>query len=524
MMNRSNLAAIYCRLSAEDRDKLDRNEYSQSIQNQISMLVDYATRQGWTIYNIYVDDDYQGSDRKRPGFNRLLQEAREKKFGIVLCKSQSRFTRELELVEKIIHRDFVEWGIRFVGFADNADTDNKGNKKSRQINGLVNEWYLEDLSDSIKTVLTDHRKKGLHIGAFALYGYQKDPEKKGHLIIDPEAAAIVREVFELYAAGVGKVSIARQLNARGIPNPTAYKQLKGMKFGGSQKSNSGLWKYYSITSMISNEMYIGNMVQGKYENKTYKSLTSSPVPKERWIRVEGTHEPIIEKELWDRVQKMREDRAKPMCTGELGLFAKKTRCMYCGYTLHSAKNREFRYLVCPQRKVGADCKGAFVAQRFLEQAILDDLNKIINRYFDQDSAQSHVFIKNETEERKNRIKKELQAIRSESDSLKKAIRDLYMDKAKKIITENDFLFLKSGFDEELEQKEKRELALNDKLKKIAASADKIKNKMDILEQYKNIDHLDRVIIDNLIDYIEIGRSEKKIHKNDLPPINIHWKF
>ena len=198
--------------------------------------------------------------------------------------------------------------------------------------------------------------------------------------------------------------------------------------------------------------------------------------------------------------------------------------MYCGYTLHSAKSREFRYLVCPQRKVGADCKGAFVAQRFLEQAILDDLNKIINRYFDQDSAQSHVFIKNETEERKNRIKKELQAIRSESDSLKKAIRDLYMDKAKKIITENDFLFLKSGFDEELEQKEKRELALNDKLKKIAASADKIKNKMDILEQYKNIDHLDRVIIDNLIDYIEIGRSEKKIHKNDLPPINIYWKF
>ena len=135
-----------------------------------------------------------------------------------------------------------------------------------------------------------------------------------------------------------------------------------------------------------------------------------------------------------------------------------------------------------------------------------------------------MFIKNETEERKNRIKKELQAIRSESDSLKKAIRDLYMDKAKKIITENDFLFLKSGFDEELEQKEKRELALNDKLKKIATSADKIKNKMDILEQYKNIDHLDRVIIDNLIDYIEIGRSEKKIHKNDLPPINIHWSF
>ena len=523
-MKRSNLVAIYCRLSAEDRDKLDRNDYSQSIQNQISMLVDHASRQGWTIYNIYVDDDYQGSNRNRPGFNRLLEEAREKKFGIVLCKSQSRFTRELELVEKIIHRDFVEWGIRFVGFADNADTDNKGNKKSRQINGLVNEWYLEDLSESIKTVLTDHRKKGLHIGSFALYGYIKDPENKGHLIIDPEAAAVVREVFELYAAGIGKVSIARQLNERGIPNPTAYKRLKGMKYGGGGKSNSGLWKYYSIASMISNEMYIGNMVQGKYENKTYKSLTSSPVPEERWIRVEGTHEAIIEKELWDRVQRIRTERAKPMCTGELGLFAKKTRCMYCGYTMRSAKNREFRYLICPQRKVGADCKGAIIAQRFLEQAILEELNKMINLYFDEASAQSYILIKNETEDRRSRLNKELQTIRAESEALKKAVRDLYLDKAKEIITETDFLFLKSGFDEELKKKENRELVLVDKLNELAASTDKIKSKLDILEQYKNIQHLNRVIIDNLIEYIEIGRCEKKIHKNDLPPINIHWRF
>ena len=194
-------AAIYCRLSEEDKDKRHVTDDSESIQNQKSMLIQYATEQGWEIYGIYSDDDYTGADRSRPEFNRLLEDAKHKKFDIVLCKAQSRFTRELELVEKYIHGYFPIWGIRFVSIVDNADTENKGNKKSRQINGLVNEWYLEDMSENIKSVLTDKRKNGYHIGAFALYGYQKDPQQKGHLLIDEEAAEVVREVFTLFSQG-----------------------------------------------------------------------------------------------------------------------------------------------------------------------------------------------------------------------------------------------------------------------------------------------------------------------------------
>ena len=523
-MDRNNFVAIYCRLSAEDRDKLDKNDYSQSIQNQISMLVDYANRQEWKIYNIFVDDDYQGSDRKRPGFNRLLEEARARRFGIVLCKSQSRFTRELELVEKIIHKDFVDWGIRFVGLADNADTDNKGNKKSRQIYGLVNEWYLEDLSDSIKTVLTDHRKKGLHIGSFALYGYQKDPERKGHLIIDPEAAAIVHEIFERYVAGTGRLNIARELNARGVPNPSAYKKLKGLKYGGGGKKNSGLWKYYTITDVLCNEMYIGNMIQGRYENKSYKSTGPTPVPREKWIIVEGTHEPIIEKELWDKAQEIRRIRTKTMCNGERGLFAGKVRCIHCGYVLHAVKNREYRYLKCAQRHVGSDCKGAFIAQRLLEKAILTELNKLIDTYFDMDSAEAYLKIKTEDEDRRNKLKKELQNIRRDIEALKMAVRNLYLDKTKGIISEEEFIFLKTDFDQDTEQKEKRRDELENMLRQLNAAAVQIRDKRTILEQYRNVDTLDRAILDHLIDYIEVGKAENKVHKYDLPPINIHWKF
>lgn len=201
--------AIYCRLSEEDKDKRHVTDDSESIQNQKSMLIQYATEQGWEIYGIYSDDDYTGADRSRPEFNRLLEDAKHKKFDIVLCKTQSRFTRELELVEKYIHGYFPIWGIRFVSIVDNADTENKGNKKSRQINGLVNEWYLEDMSENIKSVLTDKRKNGYHIGAFALYGYQKDPQQKGHLLIDEEAAEVVREVFTLFSQGYGKTVLQK---------------------------------------------------------------------------------------------------------------------------------------------------------------------------------------------------------------------------------------------------------------------------------------------------------------------------
>ena len=170
--------AIYCRLSEEDKNKRCVEDDSESIRNQKAMLCEYVYKHNWELYDIYSDEDYAGTDRERPQFKKLLEDAENKKFDIVLCKTQSRFTRELELVEKYIHGLFPIWGIRFISIVDNADTENKGNKKARQINGLVNEWYLEDMSENIKSVLTSKRKKGEHIGSFALYGYKKDPNKK----------------------------------------------------------------------------------------------------------------------------------------------------------------------------------------------------------------------------------------------------------------------------------------------------------------------------------------------------------
>lgn len=156
-------AAIYCRLSKEDTEK---HGESESIQNQKAMLAAYAEERNWEIWDIYSDEDFSGIDRERPAFRRLLKDAAAGQFEIILVKTQSRFTRDMELVEKYIHGLFPLWGIRFVAVVDNADTENRGNKKARQINGLINEWYLEDLSENIRAVLDSKRKRGQYIGSF----------------------------------------------------------------------------------------------------------------------------------------------------------------------------------------------------------------------------------------------------------------------------------------------------------------------------------------------------------------------
>ena len=515
-------AAIYCRLSEEDRDKRSFADDSASIQNQKSMLVQYAIEQGWEIYGIYSDDDYAGADRNRPAFRRLLEDAEKRLFDIILCKTQSRFTRELELVEKYLHGLFPQWGIRFVSIVDNADTDVKGNKKSRQINGLVNEWYLEDMSDNIRSVLRNRRENGFHIGATALYGYQKDPERKGHLIIDEEAAQVVREVFTLFSQGYGKSAIARMLNDRGVPNPTEYKRRKGIIKMPTKQKISTLWKYYTIADMLENEMYIGNMVQGKYGSVSYKTKKNKPRPKEQWYRVEGTHEPIIAKELWEKVKAMREQKAKPFTTGTIGLFSGKARCAECGYVLRSGKRENWRFLTCPNRSVSKDaCGGAFISVSRLESKVMEELKRLAEIYLDQEALQQGIQWDKEYEKQKNSVANRMKFYEKKILDRKKALRALYLDQVRGILTEEDYLDMTRAFSIE---KQRMEEALELCRKQILEIEERQKageNRKELVETYIHMEHLTREMVEALIDHIDVGR---RIPRSRDVPITVYWNF
>lgn len=515
-------AAIYCRLSEEDRDKRGFADDSASIQNQKSMLVQYAIEQGWKIYGIYSDDDYAGADRNRPAFRRLLEDAEKRLFDIILCKTQSRFTRELELVEKYLHGLFPQWGIRFVSIVDNADTDVKGNKKSRQINGLVNEWYLEDMSDNIRSVLRNRRENGFHIGATALYGYQKDPERKGHLIIDEEAAQVVREVFTLFSQGYGKSAIARMLNDRGVPNPTEYKRRKGIIKAPAKQKISTLWKYYTIADMLENEMYIGNMVQGKYGSVSYKTKKNKPRPKEQWYRVEGTHEPIIEKELWEKVKAMRRQKAKPFTTGTIGLFSGKARCGECGYVLRSGKRENWRFLTCPNRSVSKDaCGGAFISVSRLESKVMEELKRLAENYLDQEALQQGIQWDKEYKKQESSVANRMKFYEKKILDRKKALRALYLDQVRGILTEEDYLDMTRAFSIE---KQRMEEALELCRKQILEIEERQKageNRKELVETYIHMEHLTREMVEALIDHIDVGR---RIPRSRDVPITVYWNF
>lgn len=514
--------ALYCRLSEEDRNKVSADDDSASIQNQKSMLLQYALQQGWEVFHIYSDDDYTGSDRNRPEFQRLLADAQAHKFDIILCKTQSRFTRELELVEKYIHGLFPLWGIRFVSIVDNADTDNKGNKKSRQINGLVNEWYLEDMSDNIRSVLTNRREKGFHIGAFALYGYQKDPNQKGHLIIDPEAAAVVRRVFALFAQGYGKTAIARMLNEEGIPNPTEYKRQKGLRYQAPPGKTGTLWKYTAIAHMLINEIYLGHMVQGRYGSVSYKTKQNKPRPKEQWIRVEHTHEAIIDQDLWDRVQTLISAKAKPFTVGSIGLFAKKVRCMNCGYIMRSKKSHGRHYLQCSNHHVSKDaCTGSFISVEKLERIVIQEINRLSELYLNEEELERNLELPNALPAQRQRLLEQRDRIQAQLEEYQKGLRELYLDKVRGILSEEDFLSLSQDFSREKAQLEHRLEEFGQHLEELEARIAAGDHRRELVQRYTHLEHLTREMVEVLIDYILVGKRQPG--ESD-PPVEIHWNF
>lgn len=511
--------AIYVRLSEEDRNKANLNDDSNSIQNQKSMLVEYSVNHGWDIYNIYSDDDYTGSDRNRPAFCEMISKAEQRAFDIILCKTQSRFTRELELVEKYINGLFPIWGIRFISIVDNADTDNKGNKKSRQINGLVNEWYLEDMSENIRSVLTNRRKNGFHIGAFAPYGYAKDPEKKGHLIIDEEAAIIVRRIFNLYIQGVGKTNIARILNEEGIPNPTEYKHQKGFRWNIPDRPFTKKWQYYTVSDILSNEIYIGNMVQGKYGSESYKTKKSRQKPKDQWIRVNNTHAPVIDDDTWNKAQALKKEKSRPFGNGTIGIFSKKLFCLYCGCALRTVKNRGIHYFRCVGRYYQPTfCEGAYISEAKLKEAILKELNKIIENYLLSGTVENKI----QTNSKLSLLKDLETSLTNYSRKLnenKLVLKNLYIDKVKGVITDDEYVAFSNEFKDDNEHLSSLITSVNEQIISYKAKTNKVTVK-EIIERYSTPTDVTKEMVEVLIEKIVIGKRMKA----ESCPIEIYWNF
>lgn len=350
-------AALYCRLSEEDRNKPAGTCDSGSIQNQKTMLLQYAMEQGWDVFDIYSDDDYAGADRRRPQFNRLLRDAQQHKFDIVLCKTQSR---------------------------------------------------------------------------------------------------------------------------------------------------------------------IGNMVQGKYGSVSYKTKQNRPRPREQWYRVEGTHEPIIERALWEKVQALREQRVRPFAEGTVGLFSQKARCMYCGYAMRSSKSRGKHYLKCPNRHVAKDaCVGSFISVARLEEIVAAELNRMNAEYLDQDELARRLEYSGNLEQKKTRLAADVTACEKKLEECRRGLRGLYLDKVKGILSEGDYAELSKDLSAECDRLERSAAEGRKKVEELEAQAETDGGCRERAGRYMKSGRLSREIVEAMIDHIYVG---KRIPGTKNVPVEIHWDF
>lgn len=518
--------AIYCRLSREDDDKLHENDESESIQNQKSMLINYAIERSWDIYNIYCDEDYSGIDSERPEFNKLLEDAKSHKFDIVLCKTQSRFTRDMEMVEKYLHNKFVEWNVRFVSLVDHVDTLDKGNKKSRQINGLVNEWYLEDLSENIRRTFDSKRQQGLHIGSFVCYGYKRNPESKNKLVIDEEASDVIRLIFNLYEQGNGITKIAQILNDKGILTPTKYKQSQGINFK-NQGKNIDYWCESTVSKILKNEVYIGNLVQGYNKKVSYKSKQMKNQPKSEWIIVENTHEPIITREQFYKVQEIFKSKTRRCKNGEVHLFTNKLVCLDCGSKLYKCRNdRGYVYFSCKgSKKLYGTCTPHSIGYENLKNLVTEKIREKILAFYNFDNISDDLFVSNDNLNKAKLLQNKVELLSKEMKDINNAIKELYLNKVSGKVPEEVFEDLNSSFlsDKSAKQKELTKLE-NDlsNLKEKELNSKFIKEQKEkIINHFKDFKELNYDIVNSFIDYIEIGEKDRKTKTQD---IIIRWNF
>lgn len=508
-MNLFNVA-IYIRLSREDGDK----EESDSVGNQRKLLTEYvAKNEDFIVYDIYIDDGYSGTNFNRPGFQRMIADIEDGKVNCVVVKDLSRFGRDYIDTGRYLERYFPELGVRFISVTDSIDSMKQTYDMLIPIKNIFNEQYARDISKKIQATVKSKQKAGEFIGAFASYGYKKSPANKNKLVIDDYAADVVRRIFSLFIQGYGKQKIAKQLNAEGILCPAEYKKANGENYKNSNRLESTTyWSYSTINSILHREMYVGNMVQGtKHQRMRSKQ---KKMPKEDWIIVEDTHEPIIDKETWHKVQTLLSKRTRKLdLETNKNIFAGFVKCGDCGRAM--AKNMRQRangsktyslYCGTYKRNGKQYCTPHTLPMAVLEDIVRNDLKVIVHSADDlKELIQSQSFMV-------SKIKKitdsELEKVKAELERVKKLKKSIYEDYREELVSKEEFFSYREDY------LKKEELYL----KQIEVQEEKKKDNVpkDIFEtpwlkrllELKDIEELDRDIVVEMIYEIKVYENRE----------------
>ena len=508
----------YIRLSKEDEGT---NKESESITNQRQYIKEYAEKNGMTIYDYYVDDGYTGSNFDRPNFKRLIKDIELGVINTVITKDTSRLGRDFIETGHYMFKFFPENDIRYIAILENFDTAKpNGVEDIIPFQTVINDMYLKDTSRKIKSIRQNKMKQGLFVGSTVSYGYKRDENDKYKFVIDEYAAGIVRRIFNMRLSGMTASMIARTLTDEGIEPPSVYNN-KNIK----KTYTTNLWKISSVNHILNNQVYIGNIVQRQYDKVNYKSKKKIKLPEEEWIIAENMHEPIISKEIFKQVQNVKKLKCGVGKKKYDYLLKGLVYCSECGAKMTVRKSYKTNkkkpfvdkpYFCC---KTNIDyrngtCSLLYFQEEKLNELVFNRLRTMILNHSKKDELEDKYNSKNRDISNVKEFERELGTYKNKIDVIEKAISDLYIDRAKGILTTDDFYKIKNGLDTDRKRYQEKVqdieiMILNNKAKK---NDDDYKK--TIIDKFMNLKNPDKELMSELIKRIEIDEKKNvKIYFN-----------
>ncbi len=479
---------------------------SESITNQKSLLLQYVEENNLRVYDIYIDDGYSGTNFDRPGFNRLLKDIELGKINMVITKDMSRLGRDYIGTGNFIEKYFPEHNVRYIAVTDNVDTFlDSSNNDIAPFKAIMNDMYAKDISKKIKSSLKAKMKEGKWVGGRTPFGYDKDPNDKNHLVINKEQAVIVKRIFNMCLDGLSFYKIAKQLTSEKIKTPAQYYSFE---WKSHYNLRYGTWHSKTIRDILTNRMYIGDLVQNKRSKVNYKVKKIVNNNTNDYIVVENNHEAIIDREIFYEVQKRipknkgrNEKKEKHLLDGLL-------YCGDCGHriSITSRRKKDNRcYTICNYYRT-------YMRERLctthsnnydeLEKIIINSLIETCLNYINKDKIKNDVLL-NLDEMSKDDDKKELDTLNDDIKQINNNLDDIYIDKLNDRITEEQFKRVKIKLENELSIKQKKYDDLNDDVDDTIDEKSKNKIIVEYINKFLSMKELDRELIINLVDRIEI---------------------
>lgn len=501
--------AEYTRLSRDDGDKAESN----SIVSQREIIRDYVRRNPeFVIVKEYADDGYSGVNFDRPGFKQMMEDLRAKKIDCVICKDLSRFARNYIDAGRYLEKIFPFMGVRFVAINDNYDSNGDRAQSDALIvpfKNLINDAYCRDISVKIRSQLDIKRKMGDFIGAFAAYGYRKDPANKNKLVVDERAARTVELIFNLRIQGLCNSAIADRLNSMGVLSPMEYKRSQGENFScGFRTNEQAQWSPMLIKRILSNELYIGTLMQHKTGTPNHKVKKRLDYDREEWIIIEDNHEPIIRRTDFETVQSLmqRDVRTAPK-KEEVHLFSGFVFCADCRHTMVRKTvprcGKKYFYLVCATNKARKGCTPHMISEEKLRTIVYHIVTDHIDLIAQVEQVLEQIAALPEQERRFINYDTQITSLEGEIQRYQDLKVNLYSDMADGIISREEYREFHAGYDRRITEKKRQIAKLQEERTQALENGSGSVAWIEQFMKYRNITELDRECIVHLIENILI---------------------